>query len=64
VTDDLVKRLREDAKKQMTWDYSSKRASDLEIEAADRIEELQDEVTYLRAFARKTRAALGEKKDD
>ena len=39
--DDLVKRLREDAERQQTWDYDPFRASDLEVEAADRIEALE-----------------------
>ena len=52
--DDLVKRLRE---------YCDGN-NDLMDAAADRIEEQQDEITYLRAFARKVRATLGEKKDE
>ena len=50
--DDLVKRLREDAERQQTWDYDPFRASDLEVEAADRIEELEDENKRLLANAK------------
>ena len=55
--DDLVKRLRDE-------DPECGLRHSIAMEAADRIEELQDEVTYLRLFARRARAALGEKKDD
>ena len=54
--DDLVKLLRAE-------DPECGLRHSLAMAAADRLEEQQDEITYLRAFARKARAALGEKKD-
>jgi hypothetical protein len=56
--DDLVKRLNDE----INATYG-KHPCGLLNEAVYRIEEQQDEITYLRAFARKARAALGEKKD-
>jgi len=54
--DDLVKLLRAE-------DPECGLRHSIAMEAADRIEELQDEITYLRGFARKVRAVLGDKKD-